>query len=449
MNLLQRFVVWLARVAAVEVGREGEGRGDGLLPARTAGTELDKSWPALQQELAGALGAWRENPLARRVIGLVTAYVVGDGIRLASDYGPLSRFLERFAAHPQNHLLLRQPAWCDELARAGELFVTLHTNPADGMSYARALPAACIDRVEWRPGDYEAELRFHEEVDREDPDYANGGRWWLNPEHPDADRVDADQVGAAGRPGPVMLHFAVNRPVGCVRGESDLAPALPWLKRYSRWLEDRARLNSALRAFVWVVKVPGRLVREKMEQYRQPPEPGSVIVADKDGDDWQALAPPVHAADAEADGRALRWMVVAAGPGIGLSDLGEADTSNLATARAMGELRVRFMAARQAYFGWALARVAVAAYNRAVRLGRVRGRECDTAAVRVGLPDISPADNADLGAAAQAVAGALAQVGAAGVGGTAFRRLMLRTVLKFAGEALSDRELETIAGGGE
>ncbi len=63
-------------------------------------------------------------------------------------------------------------------------------------------------------------------------------------------------------------------------------------------------------------------------------------------------------------------MVVAGGPGIGLTDLGEAETSTLATARAMAEMRVRFMQARQAYFGNLLATV-VDCDNRAVRLGKV------------------------------------------------------------------------------
>ena len=78
-----------------------------------------------------------------------------------------------------------------------------------------------------------------------------------------------------------MLHYAVNRPVGALRGESDLAPILPWLKRYSRWLEDRVRLNAGVRAFLWVVKAPARLRTELAERYRQPPEPGSVIIADE------------------------------------------------------------------------------------------------------------------------------------------------------------------------
>ena len=92
-------------------------------------------------------------------------------------------------------------------------------------------------------------------------------------------------------------------------------------------------------------------------------------MVDKDGEEWQPVTPSLQAHDASADGRAIRWMVVAGGPGVGLTDLGEAEDANLATARAMGEQRSRFMRARQAYFAYILAQVALTAYNRAVRLG--------------------------------------------------------------------------------
>ena len=354
----------LASVTAVEVGRAN----DGLVSLEGAGGRLDPTWAELQEQMSDALGAWRKNPLARRLVGLVTAFVVGDGIKLTSRSKALGKFLQDFANDPQNHLDLRQTVWCDTLSITGELFVTLHMNRANGMSYVRVMPAAVIDRVSSRPGDYETELSYHETVTMDDPDYEKGGRTWLSPWHPEADQVDAD-----GNIPPVMLHFAVNRPAGCLRGESDLAPILPWLRRYSRWLEDRVRLNAAVRAFLWVVQVPARLVAAKMEQYRRPPEPGGVIVADKE-EVWQAVAPDLKAGDASADGRAIRWMVVAGGLGTSLVDVGEAADANLATAKAMAEQRARFMRARQTYFGYVLAQVALVAYNRAVRLGKVRGQ---------------------------------------------------------------------------
>ena len=138
-----RLVSWLAQVLAVPVGREGDGVTQALTGA-PAGSQ-DKPWPELAMEFSDALEGWRRNPLARRIISLITAYVVGDGIRLASDYGPLGRWLTQFMEHEENRIDMRQADWCDELARSGELFVVLHTNPVDGMSYVRTLPAVGID----------------------------------------------------------------------------------------------------------------------------------------------------------------------------------------------------------------------------------------------------------------------------------------------------------------
>ncbi len=61
-------------------------------------------------------------------------------------------------------MALRQYALCEELSRSGELFLTLHMNPVDGMSYVGALPASSIDRVATAPGDYEHEVSYHEAV---------------------------------------------------------------------------------------------------------------------------------------------------------------------------------------------------------------------------------------------------------------------------------------------
>ncbi len=56
----------------------------------------------------------------------------------------------------------RIPEWCDELCRAGEIFPVLFTNPQDRMSTVRCVPASIVERIEWREGDYEAELRYKE-----------------------------------------------------------------------------------------------------------------------------------------------------------------------------------------------------------------------------------------------------------------------------------------------
>jgi hypothetical protein len=356
----------LATVSAVSPGQAD----DGLVRISPLPYDIDRLQETISQEFTDTLDAWRTNPLARRIVTLISAYVVGDGITLSSTYGPLQRFVSQFWTHPQNHMPTRQRDWCDELTRTGELFIVLHTNPADGMSYVRAISAGAIDKITTAPGDYETELTYHEQVAMDDPDYKDGGRTWHSPAS-----SFPSTLGPQLPTAPVMLHFAINRPIGATRGESDLAPILNWLRRYNRWLEDRVRLNAAVRAFLWIVKVPARMVGQKTQQYRVPPDAGTVVITENGAEEWEAVTPKLEARDAQADGRAIRWMIAAGGPGTSLVDFGEGEDANLATAKAMAEQRQKIMRGRQFIFAHILETVTVEAYNRAVALGRIRGRQ--------------------------------------------------------------------------
>jgi len=325
-----------------------------------AGAPQDRAWHEVQGELTGALEAWRANPLAFRIVSLTTDFVVGDGLVVRSRLPRVQEFLDRFWTHRLNRLPLRLERWCDELTRAGELFLVLSTNPADGMSYVREVPAARIDRIEASPGDLERELRYHELTGTLD------GRWWPGPAADDA--LSAPQL---------MLHYCINRPVGALRGQGDLAPILPWLRRYKEWLEDRARINRFKGAFLWQVTLknagPGVLER-KRAQYMRPPAPGSVIITDE-SEEWRAVHPAIEAGDASPDGRAMRLMV-AAGAGIPLHFLAEGESANRATAVEMGAPTYRHYARRRQEFAEMLVDLCAWAVRRAqARLGGEVGAE--------------------------------------------------------------------------
>ena len=102
------------RVTPVDVGKPN----DGLVPMYGGGGYADKSGSDRYQDLNDALEAWRQNPLARRIINLTTAYVVSEGIRIRSEYKPLDQFIELFWFHGRNNLVLRQADWS---RRAGPL----------------------------------------------------------------------------------------------------------------------------------------------------------------------------------------------------------------------------------------------------------------------------------------------------------------------------------------
>ena len=375
-----------------------------------------------------ALTAWRKNPIAWRIIAITTDYVVGDQVRLTSANSNLRRFLDAFWNHPKNRLDLRLEAMSDELARAGDLFPVLFRNEADGMSYLRFVTKDRIVKIETAPNDWENELAYYESTESGEP------RKWLSPWHPEAREAQA-----------VMLHYAVNRPVGALLGEGDLTSMIPWLQRYSRILEDRVRLHWAMRAFLWLVTVPTNMVRVKQEQYRTPPEAGSIVVKDE-SEQWEAVNPNLHGSDAAHDLKAVRGMIDA-GSGYPPHWRGESGDANLATATAMQGPTERHLRRRQKFFLFMLQDMVYQAYQRAVEAGRAaRLKSGDYEKLfRVSAPDISRSDNEALARSARELSQALSSLSGLMPGRSAtMDKLMLRLVLRFAGEPQRDDVLEQI-----
>ena len=291
----------------------------------------DRPWHEHIQELERIERLCRTNPLASRLVSLTTDFVVGRGATLQAP-----QHLHDFWHHPQNDLDRRLYRWCDELARSGELFLVLSRVSGSGLSYIREVPARCIDRIETNPHDLEDEQRYHQLTANVD------GRWWPAAARPGRPLCPDDQI---------MLHYAVNRPLGALRGRSDLAQLTDWLEHYTMWLEDRVRINRYKSAYLWhvTIKNPTRgAIQAKQSQYARPPQPGSIIISD-DSEVWEALSPHIDAPSVEDDGRALRLMI-AAGAGVPLHYLAETESATRATAREQAAPTFRHFAHRQALF---------------------------------------------------------------------------------------------------
>ena len=380
----------------------------------------ERPWHERQGDLDEALTAWRENPLARRIVGLTTDYVLGDGITISSEVAAVDGWVRRFWAHPQNRMASRLYGWVDELTRAGELFIVLSRNPADGMSYLRTVPASRIDRIETDPDDLERELRYHELTG----DDILAGRWWTAA---GAAPPDADQV---------MVHVAINRPPGVLRGESDLTPILPWLTHYAGWLEDRVRVNRLKSAFVWQVTLRGATpatVAQKRAQYGRPPAPGSVIITNE-GERWEAVQPRIDASAVEADGKAIRLMA-AAGAGVPLHFLSEGESATRATAAEMGDPTFRHYRRRQMAVCRMVEDLCTVAYMRAVAAGKARAYR--DMRLRANAPEIVRSDNESLGRAARDMVEALVRMRESGwIDDDQAARL----AFKAAGEVLNEED---------
>jgi hypothetical protein len=376
----------------------------------------DRLYVEWAEDVKDALEAWRKNFLIRQIVRLTTNYVVGAGIGLRSEVPTVEKFLRQWWAHPMNRMDLRLPAMCDELTRSGELFPVLFTNQANGMSYVRFIPARQISEVDTDPDDLERELRYHRLGTVKDIE----GKWWKSPE--------------TAEPGkPVALHYAVNRPIGAVRGESDLLPILPWARRYTEWLKDRVRLNSArTNSGLWDVTIDDDGdVDKKKKQYKDlVPGHGSVIVHGK-GEGWKPLSLNIEGSDASPDGKAVR-LAVASGAGIPLHFLGEGESATKATAAEMGGPTFRHYTQRQDYFCFILKDIFSEAY-------RLSGhRQFSDLRLKTMVPDIEERDNKLMAESAKTIVEALATMRDRG---WVTDELAIGLAFKFAGEILEQGEI--------
>ena len=289
-------------------------------------TDRDRMEYNRQDVLEQCLEAWRDSPLARRIVELTSQYVIGGGFDIKCDDERTKDFIDSFWHHHLNRMPSRMVELCDELTRTGNLFILVSTDAA-GMSYIRSIPASNIDRIFPTPNDIEQPLLFVTKPD----EHLESQTYAAYAPHADFQMPDGSFM-------PVVLHYAINRPAGAQWGEPDISPLLPWLRRYSAWLEDRVRLNRFRNAFLYVVS--GSFISEDARKARQaqlaanPPSPGSILVTDS-SETWSVITPKLEALDANQDGLTLKKLI-AAGVGIPMHFLAEPEGSTRTTADSAG-----------------------------------------------------------------------------------------------------------------
>lgn len=376
----------------------------------------DRSNPDRKTILADSFLAWQTNPLCRRIVSLTTQYVVGGGINYTCKHKKTLDFMRDFWDHPLNKMSNQVYEWCDELTRTGNLFLLLSTDAA-GMTYARAIPTTMIDVIESKTNDVDQPISFT-----------------LNdPEKTTYPAYDFDNLTDT----PAVLQFTINKPVGAQWGESDLAPILKWLSRYSNWLEDRARLNRYRTSFLYIVT--GKFTNEADRIARQaqlnasPPNPGSIIVVNEN-EKWETVSAKLESADANEDGLSLKKMI-AAGSGLPMHFLAEPESSTRTTAEAAGGPTYRHFEQRQNLFSWVMRSLFKAVIAR--RAAVDHSVKTDKEVIITG-GDISSRDNISLAMATSNITGSLATVRDRGlIDDAEFLRLLYR----FCGESVDVEEM--------
>ena len=344
--------------------------GESMLAAR------DRTEAGFRGIIDESLAAWRNDPLARRIVNLTTQFSIGRGFRVEVDRPACDEFLHEFWEHPLNRMDSRISEWSDELCRTGNLFVMISSD-ISGMSYVRAIPASQIEEIIPMPNDIEQPVLFRL---RE----TTPGDFGKLPEEKQVPAASLNDPSAGER----MLHFTVNRPVGGQWGEPDLAPLIHWLKRYDEWLEDRVTLNHYRSCFIFTVKDHSnseisRMVRQE-QLNRRPPSAGTILVI-SGNEEWEVLHPNLDSAEANEDGLAIKKMI-AAGAGIPVSFLGESSQSFNTESSGMEDSACRGFRHRQQTLMFITETVLRHALARGAGIRRELDTDCD---IRIYGDDIA------------------------------------------------------------
>lgn len=351
-----------------------------------AATKRNRDWSAVKDNLEEVFAAWCVNPLAKSYVDYQRYFVIGKGtqVKVPDEEG------EDAGERVKNFLKLNEwemleKKMCEELSRDGELFVRFHGKNKFGFETDVHL-ISLIDPLEITAIDAPDPLkpdRYRRQYEKVGPMNDDGSC----DKQTVTEWIDASEI----------IHVKVNTSHNELRGRSDLLVVLPWLRKLKAWIDDMARRNFWINAFVWDVVVKGNI--QPSDVSPNAPMPGSVITHSED-EMWTPNAPQMHWADTSAGARAIKLLVMA-GYKLPESWFGDTGESNLATTRALTLPSMRAFIDRQDYLKFY--------FEQIIKKG------AGVENVNISFPEIAPEEAKDKASALKLLSEALTNITAGGL----------------------------------
>lgn len=217
------------------------------------------------------------NPLIKHGIRLRTVYVHGQGYEISARANGKAKDREgeqdvnavittMIEDQANQRAVFGQQAAVElesALATDGETYIALFTRPLTGWVQARTITADQITEIITNPDDATEPWFYRRVWTREGYD-KNGQKTWEQQEllYPDVDYRPHSKPGTfagvkVAWDAPV-LHIAVNRPAGWLRGIPDAYASINWARAYKEFLEQWAGLMRSLSKFAWKLTVDGK-----------------------------------------------------------------------------------------------------------------------------------------------------------------------------------------------
>lgn len=266
--------------------------------------------------LKKAFTFWITDLYARAIIRNLTKFVLGKGpvIKPKSENQVVKDAWDNFTK--TNKWSKKEKEMVSRTFRDGEIFVRFFENQQNGGLQIRFLRANNI-RNPSNVNKMSKDEKISFGIGCNPDDVEDVKSYYLcNPDGSFKELVDASDI----------MHLKILVDSDVKRGMSILLVALPMIKKYSSWMDDRIVLNKVRSAIALIRKVPGTAstvdnIRNKHQSEKYNTDTfkqkgfnrGTIITASR-GIEYSMLTPNIQAADAKDDGRNM-LLAVAAGVG--------------------------------------------------------------------------------------------------------------------------------------
>jgi hypothetical protein len=296
---------------------------------------------------------YERNAIAKKILGLFTDFVVGEGIKIKADevkgrdqeQEKLQEIIDRF--WDMNEWELKQFDKIEELSKYGEQIYHTAVNKVNADVSLMSIPPEVINKILCDPKNREKldKIVFYTKAGVE------GKTKDIIRERP-ANENEKDQAttkSAKTLQGDVFF-FSINRGTFGTRGKSDLLSIADWLDIYDRTLYTMTERVVFLLSFIWDITIEGaheeELKKRRDDLNLNPPHAGSYVIHNEK-EKWEAPAPKLNGSDFQEYSKTVSG-ILAGGSGLPVHWLfGQGEDVNKASAKEMSEPTFRKMLRRQ------------------------------------------------------------------------------------------------------
>jgi hypothetical protein len=316
---------------------------------RSLSTNMDRDLNLLTQRRMQdiAFYLYDSNPMAKRIIEIITDFCVGDGFNYMVSDPEVREVIDEFWNDPDNNMDEEIAIYITEMHVFGELCLPVWVNSANGAVKLLYIDPKTILKIKKNPNNTKI----------------NKTLIWRKPTgsvERELNIINTDKNTRSKTYGRLIgdcFYFTINKVSSATRGRSTLLCLSDWLDGYDQFLFARLERAFLLNNFIWDVECQG-MNRKELEEFVKTlgiPRPGS-IRAHNEKVIWKSETPKLESADASEEARLFKNQILG-GAGFPEHWFAEGSRTTRATALEMGLPTLKKLKSHQRQIKFMLQRI--------------------------------------------------------------------------------------------